>query len=49
MGREVRSATSGKHSIDGQEVVRGPSVLTALCLLRDRVSLYTALVPQRQL
>jgi hypothetical protein len=49
LGREVLSATSGKDSIDGQEVVRGPSVLTVPCLLRNRVSLYTALVPQRQI
>jgi hypothetical protein len=49
LGRKVRAATSGKNSIEGQEVVRGLSVLTVPCLLRNRVSLYTALFPQRQL
>ena len=31
----MRSATSGKDSIDGQEVVTGPSVLTVPCLAKS--------------
>jgi hypothetical protein len=49
LGKELRSSTSGIDSIDGEEVVRGPSVLTVPLVAQKRIRFYTALVPQRQL